>query len=279
MNSIMRKIILPLICACVALSSCSLFKIDTFDAPDRTLEGSFFDPDGNLVTTDPALGSTIRLLELSYKKKHPTAVLSYGPYLSVKSDGTYKNSKLFKGTYEVYPYGAFMPYILKTADNDTVYNHCPIIDIVKKETKLDFEVQPFLYIEIDESSLSESNGQVTCDVYIRRGVSKEEFKEVISKAGNYSENFTNVKDLQLYVSYSPYVGVSDNIDKWSNYIEFAGDEFETSLKYGFDKPIKMVTKGNIAANRKVFLRAAARINYDIEGSKRYNLSNVVEWQF
>ncbi len=274
----MRRTVYFLMCLCLTLTSCSLFKIDTFDAPDRTLEGGFYDEDGNLVPNDPGLGTRIRLLELSYKEKHPDAVLSYGPYLNVKIDGTYKNSKLFAGKYEVYPYGAFMPYILKTADNDTIYNKCPIVEIVGKETRLDFEVQPFLKIEIDESSLSESNGQISCDVYITRGVSKDEFRDVISQAGNYSENFTNVKDLQLYVSYSPYVGNSDNIDKWSNYMEFAGDEFESSSKYGFGKPIKMVTKGNIPSNRKLYLRAAARINYDIEGSKRYNFSNTVEWQ-
>ena len=66
-------------CLCLTLTSCSLFKIDTFDAPDRTLEGVFYDEDGNLVPNHPGLGTRIRLLELSYKEKHPDAVLSYGP--------------------------------------------------------------------------------------------------------------------------------------------------------------------------------------------------------
>lgn len=277
---VMKKIIKSfiIVSAALCLASCSLFELDNFDSPAETLKGKFIDSEGNLVATDPSEGTNIRLTELSYLDKHPDAILGYGPYLQAKIDGSYQDTKIFKGRYELYPYGAFMPFILKTADNDTVFNRCPVIEI-KGVKEVDFTVTPFLYVTIDESSISASNGKIEMDIIVKRGVSKDDFRNEIVPAGNYSDTFLNVKDIQLYVGYSPYVGRGSSVDIWSNHITFSGDEFETSSDYGFGKPIHIQSIGSISANRKIYFRAAARMNYEIEGAVRYNYSQTVEWQF
>ena len=95
--------------------------------------------------------------------------------------------------------------------------------------------------------------------------------------GNYDESYPNVTDIQLFVSYSSSVGYRARDDRWSNSIEYAGDAFEPLL--GTPVTIRS-TKGQvIPSGRHVFVRAAARINYDTpmgSGTRRWNYSEPME---
>ena len=122
-----------------------------------------------------------------------------------------------------------------------------------------------------------SDGVITARVKVTRGVSKEDFKTLVSRSGNYDDSYLNMTDIQLFVSQSSSCGYRARDERWSNEIKYTGKEFDTS----FGKTITITSnpKNPIPSGRKVFIRAAARINYDTpagSGTKRWNYSETVE---
>ena len=126
----MRKIAYILIAA-AALCSASCMKIDNFDAPDAQVSGTIIDvTTGKPFLTDHGTNS-IRIWEMSYST-NPTP-----QDLRIQEDGTYSNTKLFAGTYDMLPRnGAWWP-------TDTTYN----VKIGSKGTVQDFEVTPYLHVQ------------------------------------------------------------------------------------------------------------------------------------
>ena len=90
--------------------------------------------------------------------------------------------------------------------------------------------------------------------------------------GGYNDDFVNITDVQLFVSYSSSVGYRARDDRWSSSIEFAGDSFESLL----GTSVNISSKGAIPSGQKVYVRAAARINYATEGNRRWNYSEPIE---
>ncbi len=129
-----------IIAATALISFASCMGIDNFDAPDAKVSGKLID----VTTGQPMLldhGTThIRIWEKSYSL-NPTP-----QDLVVKEDGTYNNSKLFAGTYDMLPHdGAFWPC-------DTTYN----VPIGKKGKVQDFEVTPYLHVIDFEAKVIQS---------------------------------------------------------------------------------------------------------------------------
>lgn len=141
-------------------------------------------------------------------------------------------------------------------------------------TKVRFEVQPFLKVEwVGEPTFS--NGKVTARVRVTRGVSENDFKAKIEPMGGYSNSFLNVTDIQLFVSYSSSVGYRARDERWSNKIEYLGSQFNTKL----GQTITIQSNGTIPSGRTIFVRAAARINYDTpkgSGTRRWNYNEPIE---
>ena len=82
-------------------------------------------------------------------------------------------------------------------------------------------------------------------------------------------------DIQLFVSYSSTVGYRNRDNRWSSEIKYTGTSFD-ALE---GKSISIKTNGTIPSGRKVFIRAAARINCDTpsgSGTKRWNYSEPIE---
>ena len=185
-------------------------------------------------------------------------------------DGTFQNTKLFKGTYNIRIDGPFIPLV-----REDEYG-VPLADeTIEKEisgvTKVRFEVEPFLKIVfVGEPTIS--NGKITAKVKVTRGVSKEIFKEKIEPLGKYNDNFVNMTDIQLFVSYSSTVGYRARDDRWSNKIEYTGTDFEPL----FGTEVSIKSNGTIPSGRTVFIRAAARINYETESVRRWNYSEPME---
>ena len=124
-------------------------------------------------------------------------------------------------------------------------------------------------------ALPGKNGKITARVRVTRGVSEDIFREKIEPMGSYDDSFQNVTDIQLFVSYSSTVGYRARDERWSNKIEYSGSEFESLL----GEPVTIKSLGTIPSGRKVFIRAAARINYDTpkgSGTRRWNYSAPVE---
>lgn len=269
----MKKIIIQAIAfsAFVFMTSCSLFQLDNYVMPEETLRGEVIDINtGDPVLTDQgAEGIRVRLIETSWEGNVTPLDFNCRP------DGTFQNTKLFEADYNVRVDGPFVPIYMEDENGTPIIDKTQNIHL-KGEKFLTFEVQPFLKVELDDSPMV-SDGVITARVKVTRGVSKEDFKEVVEKGGSYKDSFLNMTDIQLFVSYSSTCGYRARDDRWSNFIEYKGNDFETS--FGKTVTITSNPKNPIPSGRKVFIRAAARINYDTpagSGTRRWNYSETIE---
>ena len=106
---------------------------------------------------------------------------------------------------------------------------------------------------------------------------KEEFRNMVEPLGGYRDDFTNVTDIQLFVSMSSSVGYRARDQRWSSQINYAGDSFDAFE--GQPITIRSASGQTIPSGRHVFVRAAARINYDTprgSGTRRWNYSEPLE---
>lgn len=246
------------------LSSCSLFELDNYDAPAETLKGEVIDvATGEPVLTDQGSeGIRVRLTELSWGDN-----VSPNPDFFCKPDGSFQNTKLFKGNYNIRIDGPFIPLIREDDRGVPLADDTQTMDI-SGVTEVVFEVQPFLKVEwVGEPTVV--NGKIKAQVKVTRGVAESDFQAKIEPMGGYSESFYNVTDIQLFVSYSSSVGYRARDTRWSNAIEYSGAAFDSKV----GQTINIESTGIIPSGRSVFIRAAARINYDTpkgSGIRRWN---------
>ena len=207
-------------CASLALCSCELFEVDNYEAPGETLRGEVVDKaTGNPVLTDQGSeGIRVRLTELSWGPN-----VQPNPDFYCRPDGTFQNTKLFKGTYLIEVDGPFIPLIRETEEGIPLADESKEMEI-KGVTEVRFEVEPFLNVEFVGDPMV-SNGKITARVRVTRGVSEDIFREKIEPMGSYDDSFQNVTDIQLFVSYSSTVGYRARDERWSNKIEYSGSEF------------------------------------------------------
>ena len=252
------------------LSSCSLFEADNYEAPSVALKGVVVDTQtGEPVLTDQGSeGIRVRLTELSWGDN-----VQHNPDFFCRPDGTFQNTKLFKGTYNVRIDGPFVPLVREDNRGVPLADETQTLDI-KGVTEVKFEVQPFLKVEWVGKPIV-VNGKVRAQVRVTRGVSEEDFRSKIEPMGDYSASFLNITDIQLFVSYSSTVGYRARDDRWSSSIEYTGSAFNALL----GETITIESNGTIPPGRVVFVRAAARINYDTprgSGTRRWNYNEPVE---
>jgi hypothetical protein len=246
-----------------------LFTLDNYDEPTETLQGEVVDvATGERVLTDQGgEGIRIRLTELSWTGIETP---SPNPDFYCKSDGSFQNTKLFKGTYNIRIDGPFIPLLRTSTNNDTLANETQTMNI-SGVTKVKFEVQPFLKVEwVGEPTVS--NGRITARVRVTRAVSDADFRAKIEPMGNWENSFLNVTDIQLFVSGSSSVGYRARDERWTNEVKYTGTAFNTL----FGQTITIQSIGTIPSGRTVFIRAAARINYATETHKRYNYTDPLE---
>jgi len=250
--------------------SCSLFAIDNYDGPEETIKGTVVDvKTGEPVLTEQnSKGIRVRLTELSYGEN-----VQHNPDFYCKEDGTFQNTKIFEGNYNVRIDGPFIPLYREDQDG-TLIEDCTVTTDIKGVCKVNFLVQPFLKVEfVGEPSVSD--GKITAKVKVTRATTVEEFREKVEPMGGYQDYFTNVTDIRLYVGYSSTVNSDNKHEPWCNHIDYTGNAFESN----FGQPITIKSNGNLISGSKVFIRAAARINYDTPagtGTRRYNFSEVKE---
>lgn len=269
----MKKIAFyTILCALFSFTSCDLFELDNKNAPSETLEGEVVDvATGERVLTDQgAEGIRVRLTELSYGPN-----VTPNPDFYCMPDGSFQNTKLFEGNYNIRIDGPFIPLLREDERGVPIADETKTMDI-KGVTNVRFEVQPFLKVEwVGDPTVS--NGRITAQVRVTRAVSEDDFRAKIEPMGGYSSSFLNITDIQLFVSYSSSVGYRARDERWSNHIDYAGSEFNALL--GQTITIQSQADRPIPSGRTVFIRAAARINYDTpqgSGTKRWNYNEPVE---
>jgi len=252
----------------MSMTSCDLFELDNYDEPEETLWGEVVDvATGERVLTDQGSeGIRVRLTELSWGDN-----VEHNPDFYAMADGTFQNTKLFKGHYYVRVDGPFIPLVRETPDGVLLADDCQEIDI-KGKTNVRFEVQPFLKVRI-VGEPQVSNGQIKAKVVVERAVSREDFRDKVEPTrSDYSDDLLNLTDIQLFVSYSSSVGYRARDERWSSSITYQGNAFEGS----FGKEITITSNGDIPSGRRVYIRAAARINYSTAEVYRYNYSAPME---
>lgn len=145
----MRTKIIKYISLVTVLVGFSACEIDNLDAPDARIIGTIYDHNGIPLQLEQGKGSGhIRITELSYLDKTGVEVVT-AQELSLKVDGTFRNDKLFAGTYFMHPYrGPFYP--LDSLEMKTV--------VLKggSTTNVDFTVTPYLEVEwVEEPKIVE----------------------------------------------------------------------------------------------------------------------------
>lgn len=260
---------LSVIAVVCGICSCALFELDNYEAPEEVLYGSVTDvKTGEPVLTDQSSeGIRIRLIETSWEGNVTPQDFS------CKMDGTFRNTRLFEADYNVRIDGPFVPIYIEN-DEGTVMKDETVNIHLKGEKELNFEVQPFLNVEF-VGSPQVSDGTITARVKVTRATSREELKQAMEISGDWKDAYANVTDIQLFVSRSSSVGYRARDFRWSSYLEYQGSSFESKLGEG----VVIKSNGTIPSGQKVFIRAAARINYDTprgSGTRRWNYSDVME---
>lgn len=163
---------------CLVFTGC---ETDNYDEPDCTIEGKIFDHLNQPFQTSQGAG-IIRIREISWAKDSTT--FTSNRTLKVQQDGTYRNTKIFRGTYRLLPYsGAFFPYDDVNKDKD---NAGELVEIGGTVTK-DFTVTPYLTIDWVKKPEIDAQGYLICSVKFKR---------------NQKTGYTmpNLKQAKLYVS-------------------------------------------------------------------------------
>ena len=252
----------------MSASSCAMFEIDNYDAPSETLRGRVIDAaTGEPVLTDQGSeGIRVRLEETSWEGNVTPQDFNCRP------DGTFQNTKLFPGSYNVTVDGPFVPLVMDDANGVPIKDRSQTIEI-NGVTEIEFQVQPFLKVEfVDYPSVAD--GIITAKVKVTRAISRQDLAAEMEQTGSWQDSYANVTDLQLFVSYSSTVGYRARDEYWSGQINFEGSEFD--LQEGETIEITSNAEHPIPSGRHLFVRAAARINYQTANVARYNYSDVME---
>lgn len=248
----MKKLTYLLLCLFVlfGFNSC-ITEWDNYDEPSETLRGTITDINTGkpLYTEVGGNGIRMRLMEYSWSDDPEPY------YFYVMQDGTFQNTKLFAGTYNVQPQGAFVPLVQTDSDGNTIRDESVTIDI-EGTIEMDFDVEPFLNIEWVGDPVV-NDGSISVDVMVTRGTSNPQFQQ-------------DVTDINLYInSSSPYVGENNYDSRYTTRI--SGEEANAAL----GEVITITTSGTLPSNRTHYLRVGARINYNVAGVQRYNYNEPI----
>ena len=259
-----KKVLYILFLSSLMLASCDMFEMDNYDEPNETIKGAVVDDEtGDSILTDQGSeGIRVRMLQLDYSDN-----AQHNPDFYCMPDGTFQNTKEFKGRYNVTVDGPFIPIVRENSDGVPIADGSQTVNL-KGTTNVIFKVKPFLKIEF-VGYPTVSNGIITAKVKVVRRVSRSEFQSLIEPMGGYDDSYPNITDIQLFVSYSSTVGYRARDERWSNHIDYNGSSFDDLLG----------TPVTITSAKGAAIPAAARINYDTpkgSGTRRWNYSKPME---
>lgn len=232
--------ILALLALIVGLTSCEK---DNYDAPEAAIAGQVTDQNGKPFQTANGKGSmAIRIVETSYANGNESVVVT-PQELNLKQDGSYENTRLFAGSYEVTPWqGAFYPDVeTKTVELKN-----------GKSTTVNLTVTPYLELEwVKEPYL-------TSDNFLKASFKfKRNMKE--------SATAPDVKDACIWISRTQYCGTEGD----SNYTP--ATLTITNTQEG--QVIELSSKIAIKYSMKYWVRIGARCN---DTYQKYNFTDIKE---
>lgn len=222
----------------LALSSCS--KFDNYDAPEETVKGVVINKNTGkpLQTQMGEDGLRIKMMEYSWSDT-PTPY-----YFGGMQEGNFQNTRIFEGQYGITIMGAFVPV------PEEIYTVKGIVDIR-------LEVEPFLDIEWVDEPVINSDKTVTVKAIIKRGTSNPDYQQKVD----------NVRF--FVVAGAPYVGDNNYDDRYS--VFYSGDEANDMVD---GKVHEFTTKLPLPSGYTFHFRVGARMDKDIEGTRRYNYNEI-----
>jgi hypothetical protein len=137
-------------------------QIDNYEAPDATIQGTFYDHNGQPLQINHG-SEYLRMREISWAKDSNDYIGNR--MLKVQQDGTYRNTKQFSGEYRMLPYsGPFFPYDDEKLDKDDAGELVKISGVTTK----DFTVMPYLTIEWAKKPTITADNFIECSVRFKR---------------------------------------------------------------------------------------------------------------
>ena len=231
----MRHIIKLLIGLLIIITNSScLSEIDNYAEPNETLKGTIIDK----FTGKPMITETgalrIKLEELSWSAT-PTP-----EYFGNKQDGTYFNSKIFKGHYRI------------TAENGPFVPLTDTVEVdIKGVTSHDFVVEPYLHLDITDLQIVDTTFTVKFNI--------------TSETDMY-----NVLDAKVFVNNTSFVGDGANIQDYSaQKIDLSTTLTEMVYLTEYSFKVTQLKRG-----RTYYMRVGARVDDPI--AKKYNYSEIRE---
>jgi hypothetical protein len=242
----MKNIVFALSISASLLFASSCSKVDNYEGPTETLQGTITDaatgqPVQSEVSGDNGAGTRIRLLEISWSN-NPTPL-----YLATKQDGTYINTKVFKATYKLIAEGAFIP--MDIAGNDKSQT----VDVQGGTTTVNFSVDPFLRVDWVSEPVVNPNGTVTVQVKVTRGTNNAGFQQ-------------NITNLGLFLCPYEYVGNNNYDNRYSTIVTYSGATGNAIVGQTIT-----LTSTSVLPKKDWYLRIGSRIAY---GTNRYNYSTI-----
>lgn len=239
------KYIFMMLLVVVGASSCG---DDNYLEPKETFTGAIIDKE----TKEPfqtAIGNTgvrIRMMEYSWSETPE-------PYdMNCRMDGTFNNTKIFKGEYGINLQGAFVPVPEERIQ-------------IKGTVEKVYEVEPLLRIKWVGEPVMNADGTVDVKVIITRGTTNPQYQQALQEAW-------------LFVSETNYVGDFSYSPNYSTKLTAANISLDTELTIRTGQPTGITSnpKPFPSYSRKFFLRFGARTNIQFGGTNRYNYTNVKE---
>lgn len=237
----MKKIIYSMLMGGAMLMA-SCMEVDNFDEPDAHLYGRIIDKTtGKEILADQG-ECHVRIWEMSYST-------SPSPQdIPVKQDGTYNNTKLFKGTYDMLPEGAWWPVdTVRVGLGSSAYH--------------DFEVTPYLKLE-----------DYACELVQAPAAAMDTLVMSCRISAPIEEGMPQITEIRPFLSLNQFCGGANHIDEyfkntytisirktWTQ-LKDAGDDNKV---YTFKVPVK---RGYI-----YFTRMGARVN---DQYQKYNYTEI-----
>lgn len=229
----MKKYIIYTGIVLAALITGGCTKVDNYPEPDKTLTGKIVDAETNEpVYTEQPDGTRIKLLQTDWNDN------PIPQYFWVKPDGTFRNTKIFKGKYDVVPVDG--PFVPLTEPQK--------VDL-SAEAELTFKVVPFLRVKLVST---EVNGTTATVRY---------------KIERVTTNF-KITDARVFVSTTSQATNASFDNKLTQVKDLQGTADDVILATTYTANI------SLPAGRTFYIRVGARSEDNV--SRRYNYTNVVK---
>lgn len=242
----MKRIVYYVACFMLLFTANACTEVDNYDAPEETIMGRIIDKKTQkpMQTEVGDGGVRLKMLEMSWSD-NPTPY-----YTTVKQDGTYENSKIFKGNYIIEALGAFVPTYMTNSEGKVVKDERWKGDI-KGKTQIDFIVEPFLNVEWIGEPKVNGDGTISATFKVTRGTDNVEYHKGLS-------------EVYLFLnSSSTYVGENNKDDRYSVRMD------DATKNNCIDQTVTLTTP-QLPGQRNYYVRVGARIDHEIDGRKRYN---------